>query len=775
LSSFIDELNDAQKAPVLHKDGPLMVIAGAGSGKTRVLTYRIAHLMAQGVDSFNILALTFTNKAAREMKLRIANIVGSTDAKNLWMGTFHSVFAKLLRIDGNKLGYPANFTIYDTQDSQRLISSIIKEMGLDKDIYKYKQIQNRISSFKNSLITVKAYRNDPDLLEQDAMAKKPRTGDIYENYVDRCFKAGAMDFDDLLLRTNELLTRYPDVLMKYQDRFRYILVDEYQDTNHSQYLIVKALADRFQNICVVGDDAQSIYSFRGANISNILNFQKDYENVGMYRLEQNYRSTRNIVNAANSIISKNKNQIEKVVWTANDDGSAIKIHRSPTDAEEGRFVANSIWEHRMQEQMNNGQFAVLYRTNSQSRSIEDALRKRDIPYRIYGGLSFYQRKEIKDVLSYLRMVINPKDEEALKRIINFPARGIGGTTIDKLVVAANHYNRSIFEVMENIDKIDLKINSGTKRKLQDFVTMIKSFQVMNETTDAFALSEHVAKKTGILLEFKKDGTPEGIGKMENIEELLNGIKDFVEGQKEIDGATGNIGEFLEDVALATDLDKDTGDDDRVALMTIHLAKGLEFPYVYIVGMEEDLFPSGMSMSTRSELEEERRLFYVALTRAEKQAYLTYTQNRYRWGKLIDAEPSRFLEEIDEQYVENLTPVDGGYRYKSPINADIFGEVNKSRLRQEKPVRGTPPIVGQPNSNQLKKLRKIKPQLAEPVGNTNVIDPNLIVGSLVNHTRFGRGKVVQLEGSGNDRKAEIMFDKGDIKKLLLRFAKLEVLG
>ena len=752
-----------------------MVIAGAGSGKTRVLTYRIAHLMAQGVDSFNILALTFTNKAAREMKVRISNIVGSTEAKNLWMGTFHSVFAKLLRIDGNKLGYPANFTIYDTQDSQRLLSSIIKEMGLDKDIYKYKQIQNRISSFKNSLITVKAYRNDPDLVEQDAMAKKPRTGDIYENYVDRCFKAGAMDFDDLLLRTNELLTRYPDVLMKYQDRFRYILVDEYQDTNHSQYLIVKALADRFQNICVVGDDAQSIYSFRGANISNILNFQKDYENVGMYRLEQNYRSTRNIVNAANSIIGKNKNQIEKVVWTANDDGAAIKIHRSPTDAEEGRFVANSIWEHRMQEQMNNGEFAVLYRTNSQSRSIEDALRKRDIPYRIYGGLSFYQRKEIKDVLSYLRMVINPKDEEALKRIINFPARGIGGTTLDKLVVAANHYNRSIFEVMENIDKIDLKINSGTKRKLQDFVIMIKSFQVMNETTDAFVLSEHVAKKTGILLEFKKDGTPEGIGKMENIEELLNGIKDFVEGQKEIDGATGNIGEFLEDVALATDLDKDTGDDDRVALMTIHLAKGLEFPYVYIVGMEEDLFPSGMRMSTRSELEEERRLFYVALTRAEKQAYLTYTQNRYRWGKLIDAEPSRFLEEIDEQYVENLTPVDGGYRYKSLINPDIFGDIDKSRLRQEKPVRGTPPIVGQPNSNQLKKLRKIKPQLSEPVGNTNAIDPNLAVGSLVNHTRFGRGKVVQLEGSGNDRKAEIMFDKGDIKKLLLRFAKLEVIS
>ncbi|MGB3145805.1 MAG: UvrD-helicase domain-containing protein [Maribacter sp.] len=775
MSSFIDGLNDAQKAPVLHKDGPLMVIAGAGSGKTRVLTFRIAYLMEQGVDAFNILALTFTNKAAREMKIRIASIVGNSEAKNLWMGTFHSVFAKLLRIDGNKLGYPSNFTIYDTQDSQRLISSIIKEMGLDKDIYKYKQIQNRISSFKNSLITVKAYFNDPELMEADAMAKKPRTGDIYQNYVERCFKAGAMDFDDLLLRTNELLTRYPDVLMKYQDRFRYILVDEYQDTNHSQYLIVKALADRFQNICVVGDDAQSIYSFRGANISNILNFQRDYENVGMYRLEQNYRSTKNIVNAANSIIAKNKNQLEKVVWTANDEGAAIKIHRSTTDAEEGRFVANSIWDHRMQEQMSNGQFAVLYRTNSQSRAIEDALRKRDIPYRIYGGLSFYQRKEIKDVLSYLRLVINPKDEEALKRVINFPARGIGGTTIDKLVVAANHYNRSIFEVMENISKIDLKINSGTKRKLEDFVTMIKSFQIMSENADAFALSEHVAKKTGILLEFKKDGTPEGIGKMENIEELLNGIKDFVEGQKEIDEATGSISEFLEDVALATDLDKDTGDDDRVALMTIHLAKGLEFPYVYIVGMEEDLFPSGMSMNTRSELEEERRLFYVALTRAEKQAYLTYTQNRYRWGKLIDAEPSRFLEEIDEQYVENLTPVDGGYRYKSLINADIFGEVDKSRLRQQKPVQGTPPSVGQPNINQLKKLRKIKPQLGEPIGNTNTVDPNLTEGSLVNHTRFGRGKVLKIEGVGNDKKAEIQFDQGDIKKLLLRFAKLEVLN
>ncbi|MBT8300377.1 MAG: UvrD-helicase domain-containing protein [Maribacter sp.] len=775
MKNFLDELNDAQKAPVMHKDGPLMVIAGAGSGKTRVLTYRIAHLMAQGVDAFNILALTFTNKAAREMKKRIADIVGNSEAKNLWMGTFHSVFAKLLRFDGDKLGYPSNFTIYDTQDSQRLIASIIKEMGLDKDIYKYKQIQNRISSYKNSLITVKAYMQNPELIEADAMAKRPRLGDIYQEYVNRCFKAGAMDFDDLLLRTNELLTRFPEVLMKYQDRFRYILVDEYQDTNHSQYLIVKALSDRYQNICVVGDDAQSIYSFRGANITNILNFQRDYDDVGIYRLEQNYRSTKNIVNAANSIIAKNKNQLEKVVWTANDEGAAIKIHRSTTDAEEGRFVAGSIFENKMQNQLPNGHFAVLYRTNSQSRSIEDALRKRDIPYRIYGGLSFYQRKEIKDVLSYLRLVINPKDEEALKRVINFPTRGIGQTTVDKLVVAANHYGRSIFEVMENLDRIDLKINAGTKRKLEDFVTMIKSFQIMNEGADAFTLAEHVAKKTGILLEFKKDGTPEGIARMENIEELLNGIKDFVEGQKELADATGDISEFLEDVALATDLDKDTGDDDRVALMTIHLAKGLEFPYVYIVGMEEDLFPSAMSMNTRSELEEERRLFYVALTRAENQAYLTYAQNRYRWGKLIDAEPSRFLEEIDEQYIENLTPIDKGYRYKSLIDADIFGEIDKSKLRRIKPKKGTPPPVGRPNESQLRKLRKLKPELSKPIGNTNVIDPNLSEGAIVNHTRFGQGVVMKIEGVGNDKKAEIKFKKGDIKKLLLRFAKLEVVS
>ena len=750
-----------------------MVIAGAGSGKTRVLTYRIAHLMQQDVDAFNILALTFTNKAAREMKKRIATIVGEGEAKNLWMGTFHSVFARLLRFDGDKLGYPSNFTIYDTQDSQRLIAAIIKEMGLDKDIYKYKQIQNRISSYKNNLITVKAYFQNPELVEADAMAKRPRLGDIYKNYVDRCFKAGAMDFDDLLLRTNELLTRFPEVLLKYQDRFRYILVDEYQDTNHSQYLIVRALADRHQNICVVGDDAQSIYSFRGANISNILNFQRDYSEAAVYRLEQNYRSTQNIVNAANSVIAKNRDQLQKVVWTSNETGDKIQIHRSVTDAEEGRYVAGAIFDLKMQKQLKNGAFAVLYRTNSQSRAIEDALRKRDIPYRIYGGLSFYQRKEIKDLLAYLRLVINPKDEEALKRIINFPARGIGGTTLDKLVVAANHYGRSMYEVMEHLEQLDLKINAGTQRKLQDFVTMIKSFQAIDQRADAFTLAEHIAKKTGLFVELKKDGTPEGIARLENLEELLNGIKDFVEGQKELEGATGNLSEFLEDVALATDMDKETSNDDRVALMTIHMAKGLEFPYVYIVGLEEDLFPSAMSLHTRSELEEERRLFYVALTRAEKQATLTYTQNRYRWGKLIDAEPSRFLEELDEQYVNNLTPLNDAYRYKSMIDANIFGEVDKSRLRQTKPKSGTPPRTQKPSEQQLRKLRQLKPQLSKPGKATHTLDPNLIEGCLVSHSRFGKGKVLKIEGVGHDKKAEIRFERGDVKKLLLRFAKLEV--
>ncbi len=772
MKDYLAELNDAQRAPVEHKDGPMIVIAGAGSGKTRVLTYRIAHLMNQGVDPFNILALTFTNKAAREMKSRISGIVGSSEAKNLWMGTFHSIFARILRQEADKLGYPSNFSIYDTLDSRRLIRDIIKEMHLDKDVYKYKQVYSRISSYKNSLITVKAYFQNPELQEADAMTKRPRLGDIYKAYVARCFKAGAMDFDDLLLKTNELLNRFPKVLAKYQNRFRYILVDEYQDTNHSQYLIVRALSDRFQNICVVGDDAQSIYAFRGANIDNILNFQRDYDHVKTYRLEQNYRSTKNIVNAANSVIDKNKTKLEKKVWTDNNEGAKIVVNRLLTDGEEGRFVARSIFEEKMENQLRNGQFAVLYRTNSQSRTIEDALRKKDIPYRIYGGVSFYQRKEIKDVLAYLRLLVNPKDEEALKRIINYPARGIGATTMDRLNIAANHYKRSLFEVIEHVEKLNLNINRGIQRKLINFINMIKSFQVEARTKDAFEMADIISKKTGLLREMKKDGTPEGITKVENIEELLNGISDFVEGQKDVVDARGSVAEFLEDVALITDLDKETDDEDRVSLMTIHLAKGLEFPYVYIVGLEEDLFPSAFSLNTRAELEEERRLFYVALTRAEKKVFLTYTQSRYRWGKLNDAEPSRFIEEIDEQYIDSMVPEED-YQYKPLIDNDIFGEVDKSKLRQQKPRKGTPPPAHKPTESQLRKLRRLRPKDGKS-GTKARATLNLGRGQIVEHQRFGKGKVLHIEGAGADKRAEIDFENGGVKKILLRFAKLEVI-
>ena len=775
----LNRLNAPQRAAVLQKEGPIIVIAGAGSGKTRVLTYRIANLMRQGVDAFHILALTFTNKAANEMKKRIADIVGNSEAKNLWMGTFHSVFAKILRFEADKLGYPQNFTIYDTQDSQRLINGIIKEKELDKDVYKYKQIQQRISSLKNNLITVRAYFNNPELVENDAIRKQPRFGEIYQEYVERCFKAGAMDFDDLLLKTNELLNVYPEVLAKYQNRFQYILVDEYQDTNHSQYLIVKALADRFHNICVVGDDAQSIYAFRGANINNILNFKSDYPGAKEYKLEQNYRSTKNIVEAANSVIEHNKVRLDKVVFTENEMGELIKVHRSPTDADEGRFVASSIFENKMQHQLANGKFAVLYRTNSQSRAIEDALRKRDIPYRIYGGLSFYQRKEIKDMLAYLRLIINPNDEEALVRIINFPARGIGETTMEKLTLAANHYKKSIFEIMYNVNKLpELHINSTTKQKLTDFVVMILNLQALNQRANVFEVAEQVAKKTGLLQEFKKDGTPEGIAKMENIEEMLNGMKDFVIGQEDVADSTGSLAEYLEDVSLATDSDKEIGDDDRVALMTIHLAKGLEFPYVYIVGMEEDLFPLAKSIQSRDELEEERRLFYVALTRAEKQAYLTYAERRYRFGNLSDTEPSRFIEEIDERYLHYLTPIlsNPNYRYKPLIDRDIFGEVDKSKLRLQKPISGTPPSKNAPTGDEQQRLRKLKPvnsiQNASP--NRSIYN-ELEVGTTVYHERFGKGIIKALEGVGNDKKAQVNFESGGLKNILLRFAKLTIIN
>ena len=769
----------------------MIVIAGAGSGKTRVLTYRIAYLMQQGVDPFNILALTFTNKAAREMKERIAAIVGSSEAKNLWMGTFHSVFAKILRVEAERLGYPSNFTIYDTQDSQSVIRSLIKDMNLDKDVYKYKQVYSRISSYKNSLITVKAYNNNPELQEADAMARMPQMGALYKNYVDRCFKAGAMDFDDLLLKTNELLTRFPEVLAKYQQRFQYILVDEYQDTNHSQYLIVRALSDRFQNICVVGDDAQSIYAFRGANINNILNFQKDYDNVQVYRLEQNYRSTKTIVQAANNVIEQNHNRLQKEVWTHNDVGDKIGVHRSMTDGDEGRFVANMIYDTVMNQHRPYDDFAVLYRTNAQSRSIEDALRKKDIPYRIYGGLSFYQRKEIKDVIAYLRLILNPKDEEALKRVINYPGRGIGDTTLSKLVVAADANNLSVFEVLTQLEALSVPVNSGTRTKLQNFATMIQSFQVLNQQYNAFEIAEYVVRHTGLYQEIKKDGTPEGIARLENIEELLNGIKDFVEGQRELADATGNLAEFLEDVALITDLDQEKDPGQKVSLMTVHLAKGLEFPVVSIVGMEEDLFPSMLSMNSRAELEEERRLFYVALTRAKEKAYLTYAQSRYRWGKLIDAEPSRFIEEIDEAYLHQMTPKPAE-RYRTFVDPDVFDTHDYSQIRlrgqsgqssnerrqgapKGKKAQNTPKSKGFTPPPNLKKLKSLKPDLAKSSAPVDAAAmEQLRLGSRVGHMRFGKGTIVALEGQGPDMKAEIKFDTSGTKKLLLRFAKLSLI-
>ena len=731
--------------------GPMIVIAGAGSGKTRVLTYKIAYLMTQGVDPFNILALTFTNKAAKEMKERIANIVGD-EAKNLWMGTFHSVFARILRIEAHKIGYTSNFTIYDSDDSQKLVARIIKELNLDKEQYKYKIIFSRISSMKNNFISADQYVNDEEMLLSDKISNRPKFHQIYKQYVDRCFKAGAMDFDDLLLKTNELLNSYPDTLSKYQNIFRYILVDEYQDTNHSQYLIIRSLSDKFQNICVVGDDAQSIYSFRGANINNILNFQKDFPDSKIFRLEQNYRSTKNIVNAANSIIKYNQKRLKKNVWTNNESGEKISVNKLLTDGEEGRFVASSIFENKMQSQMKNSDFAILYRTNAQSRSFEDALRKKNIPYRVYGGLSFYQRKEIKDVLAYLRLLINNDDEQAFKRIINFPARGIGLTTLNKIAIEAKNKSVSDYAFLKNYSKSSSILNNSTKNKLLEFVVMIESIKAKLKSLDVFEITKEVLKQSGLYNLYKNDESMEGVNRIQNIEELLNGIKDFVENN---DKNQVSVSTFLQDVALATDQDNESNDNNKVALMTIHLAKGLEFPFVYIVGLEENLFPSAMNLNSRTDLEEERRLFYVALTRAEKKIYLSYVLSRYRWGKPVDSEKSRFIDEINDEFIENNI-------IQNSTNRDFSNDVqyNKIGLRYKKPEK-------RPPSNFIKiKSSSIK---------SNLFDSKLVVGNIVMHERFGKGRVISIEGSGGDKKAEIKFEKNGIKKLLLRFSKLEIIS
>jgi len=754
---YLSDLNEAQKAPVIQKDGPLIVVAGAGSGKTRVLTYRIAYLMDQGIDPFSILALTFTNKAAREMKDRISKVVGQSEAMNLWMGTFHSVFARILRAESNKLGYPSNFTIYDTQDSERLISSIIKEKNFDKDLYKYKQIRSRISTLKNNLITVNAYFNNPELMEADLMSKRPKIGEIYKEYVERTFRAGVMDFDDLLLKTNELLNKFPDVLAKYQERFKYILVDEYQDTNHSQYLIVKALSDRYQNICVVGDDSQSIYSFRGANINNILNFQKDYEDVNLYRLEQNYRSTKNIVNLANSVIKHNLSKIEKSVWTHNDNGEKILVSKMHSDAEEGRYVASKIEEIKTKNLLKNKDFAILYRTNAQSRAIEDSLRKKSIPYRIYGGLSFYKRKEIKDVLAYLRLIINPKDEESLKRIINYPARGIGQSTLDKLIFFSNENNISIYESISDSNKIKNIFNKGVLEKLSKFYYLIEMFRIENQKLNAFEICDLVFKKSGIIQELKKDFTPESLTRIENIEELLNGTRDFIEGQLELADADTSLANFLQDISLATDFDINNNyENDEVSLMTIHLSKGLEFPYVFIVGLEEDLFPSALSLNSRSELEEERRLFYVALTRAEKQAFISYTLSRYRWGKIVDVEASRFIEEMDTEYIEF-----------NNNDASFFTSYRGTQTKEKK-INSSSKIYTT-NNKRLKTINNVG-----KISDFSVQNNSLKINQEVSHERFGYGIVIGIDGKGKDKIASIEFKGIGVKKLLLRFAKLKTI-
>ena len=746
MKNYLENLNEEQKQPVLHKDGPLIVIAGAGSGKTRVLTYRIVHLINQGVDPFNILALTFTNKAATEMKKRISEITSESISRNLWMGTFHSVFARILRSEAPLIGYPTNFTIYDTYDSEKLISNIIKELKLEKDHYKAKTIRNRISSLKNNFISVESYFNNPELIEIDKSSKREQFGNIYREYVRRCFKACVMDFDDLLLKTNELLRKSPEALLKYQDKFKYILVDEYQDTNYSQYLIVKALADRHENLCVVGDDSQSIYSFRGANIDNILNFKKHYPDSKSYKLEQNYRSTKNIVQAANSLINHNILKLDKTIWTDNNTGDKILLNKSQSDSDEGRYVSSNIFELKNNYQLKNSSFAVLYRTNAQSRSIEDALRKINIDYQVFGGLSFYQRKEVKDVLAYMRVIENLNDEESLRRIINFPPRGIGQTTLDKLVIISKDNDVSLFNAISKIDRNSKVFNSRTIEKLEDFKNLILSFKIYSERNNAYETANLVIHKTKLIDFYRNEGTLESMNRIENIEELLNGVNDFIDQQLEIFEGDNSLSKYLQDVALYSETDKEI-QNEKVSLMSIHMAKGLEFPIVYVVGLEENLFPSIMSINSREEIEEERRMFYVAMTRAKEKLILSHCQQRFKWGNIIDCEPSRFLSEVDMKFVNNVNTSRNYVRQK----------IDENKLRIKK----------LPHKN----LRKINSTSISKIKNPLV---NINLNEKVYHERFGEGIVEDIEGEGDNIRAKINFKTSGEKKLLLKFAKLKIL-
>jgi len=766
---YLAGLNPQQRAAVENTQGPAMIVAGAGSGKTRVITYRVAHLIEKGVDPFNILVLTFTNKASKDMRERIMKVVGA-EAKNIWMGTFHSVFSKILRVEAEKIGYPSNFTIYDTDDSKSLIRTILRELQLDDKLYNANFVYNRISSAKNNLVSYTEYMENGEIQAEDISNKRPLIGVIYETYTKRCFKAGAMDFDDLLFKTNILLKTHPDVLNKYQQKFKYLMVDEYQDTNFSQYTIVKKLAAAYQNICVVGDDAQSIYAFRGANIQNILNFERDYPDLKVYKLEQNYRSTQNIVNVANSIIANNKNQLEKNVFSDNESGDRIKVQRAFTDNEEGKIVADSIVQDRTTKGYNYNDFAILYRTNAQSRAMEEALRKLNVPYKIYGGLSFYQRKEIKDLIAYFRLTFNPADEEAIKRVINYPKRGLGDTTVEKISVAADQHNITMWQVICNPQQY---IPGRIANQLNDFAMMVQSFAAESRKQDAYETALYIAQHSGILKELHADQSEEGRGRHENIQELLNGIKEF--GERE-DIEDRSLAVFMQDIALLTNDDKaDDKNKDTVSLMTIHSSKGLEFKNVYVVGLEENLFPSQMSLNSRTDLEEERRLFYVAVTRAEKKLTLTYSTSRYRWGTLTNCEPSRFIDEIDARFleIEVVKPA------KSSLGENSFNEERRTWTQQRdtfsKPKPASSGTTGTVSASAPRpKTTSMLPKAHVP---TPGFAPDAASafqnGMDVEHEKFGFGKIISLEGTLPDVKATVFFQGLGNKQLLLKFAKLRI--
>jgi DNA helicase-2/ATP-dependent DNA helicase PcrA len=778
---YLQGLNEPQKEAVLHIDGPLMIVAGAGSGKTKVLTTRVAHLMANGVDAFNILALTFTNKAAKEMKERVERILGNHEARNLYIGTFHSVFARILRFEADKIGYPRNFTIYDTDDAKAVIKTVVNELNLDDKHYKPNLVYNRISAAKNALVGPDEYRNDWAIQQEDIRANRPAIGQIYDAYVKRCFKNGAMDFDDLLLKFYELLKNVPESLAKYQRKFRYILIDEYQDTNPAQYEIIKLLGAMHENVCVVGDDAQSIYSFRGATIQNILQFQKDYDEVKIVKLEQNYRSTKSILHIANEIIRNNKGQIEKVLFTENKEGEKIKLVRTMTDNDEGKFVADNIQEQKLRNHYSNKDFAILYRTNAQSRAFEEALRRMGIAYTIYGGISFYQRKEIKDLLAYLRIIVNPRDEESLKRIINYPARGIGKTTIDKLVLSANEKNISIWEVMEQPGGFGFK--PGTTQALVDFVTMIKSFASMLTKQNAYEVAFHVGKQTGLVKELFNDKSSEGVARYENIQELLNSIKEWTENPDNEEGelVDKSLASYLQQITLLTDADEKDPDADTVKLMTIHAAKGLEFSCVFAAGLEEMLFPNALSINTREELEEERRLFYVAITRAKERLWITYASSRYRFGSLVQNEPSRFIEEIPEQSLDKSfagvsakAHSSGRWGNTSGFNRMKGWEVNDDGesgipKKQKGSYYNEQPSYPPPRST-MNRVVEHKPSAGFVASDTS----NLTIGQKVEHQKFGFGEVLKMEGAAHNPIATVKFENNGEKKIMLNYAKLRII-